>query len=305
MTLIIGRKSGNQILLASDTLLTPLVDQSLSFQRLTNCQIKLQIINGNVVVGGAGTDARIADAIQQLRHELLVERPHGKSDVQIVRECLEHHQQDSFNSSNQDWDVDFISAVADASSLMVFRYGKCRPTDRGYVGDQPAYNWYEKLRTSTPKSNYPNSTMEQRAISSASDAISSVIENPDFPGVGGFPVRVSIENGKFNYLSYASIFVNKMDASKMIPNGDGTFTMAFGNREDGDYGLEFIADNETYIPAVYFFHGRFGIIFPPSDSGTMEGQVSPKEITPREFESWCENQYDATIRSFHRGKESE
>ena len=282
MSLVVARRWGSMIVLASDTHAT---DHHGTGYRFLEGIVKIRILAEDICVAFAGmlswaeTALSEIDALQNLNHDAVVsvlERVHNQSGRL----------------------VDFIVAVSrPAPCLTEIKEGSSREVVAAWIGSQPAFAKFQSLATeSHPPEPGPTNTykIEIFRLPEGQDAqndgyysivkrMCAVINDPDYQEVGGFVVPVALHKGRFEFMDYATVLTHPIRFDLM----PAEFVVPFGTAEEGGYAFNFMGGNpSTTGLAIYALQGRCGAAF-VLNAGRQQ-TIPYSNMAPPDFEEQVE-----------------
>jgi len=298
MSLVIAKKSENDIYLISDTKLSESNDEKL-VTKLEDNILKIVIINSQLVFAFAGA---VSDA------EVTLERISNISDINSIRNILLESHIKSYRDN--DYSVEFILAIGNPDfNLVEFKNGKQLDVKNSWLGSQKAFNLYQSYflgkdkqnqsKRETPKSKSTktpeiNIVMDLSVTHSPSNqdktnhsysdsyskslsAMKRIIESGIVSEVGGFYLPVAYYENKFQYMLYSTIF----SANQTIPitKPRMSFVIPFGSAEQGAYNVTLnpIKDKIGNEHVTFHFNiGKLGLVYKRSNSGLPRPSVFPE-----------------------------
>ena len=249
MTLVVARKTGNEIRMMSDA-------RILYPDQLSNSPLKgaLKLVATNdVCIGYAGNYHAALDSIRNIRKRHLL-------DYGEVIEAL-------FNTHlESNGDVDFIVATYTPTlKLIKISNGSVElDLEVAWVGDPDAFSEYQSLYHSAtpPKSEFENKEKVERyeVASRMGDALGQLIKEKKHESVGDFTISVRSSSEGFKYLGNASVF----PVSQEIPSGVAT-KIKFGTAAQGGYAYSVLCSQSSNTGAigVHFYQGNVGALYHP------------------------------------------
>ena len=278
MTLIVARKTGNEIRMYSDA--------RISYpDQLRNSPLKgaLKLITINdICIGYAGNFHVALDSIRKIRKLNL--NDYG----QVIESLFEAH-----NESNSD--VDFIIATY-RPTLMLIRITNGiveMDLDSTWIGDPEVFSKYQELYHSvTPvKSEVESEEQDQQyeVASRMGDALGRVVREGKYESVGDFTISVRSSVEGFKYLGNAMVF----PVSQEIPSGVAT-KIEFGTAQQGGYAYSILWSQTPNVGAiaVHFYQGNVGALYHPLE---RDEAIVYSEVTFERFKELVENDYGFKI----------
>lgn len=282
MSLVVARRWGSMIVLASDTHAT---DDHGAGNRFLEGIVKIRILNEDICIAFAGrlfwAEKALSeiDALPNLSHDAVVsvlERVHNESGSL----------------------VDFIVAVGRVTPRLIeIKEGGSREVIAAWVGSQPAFAKFQSLAAEPcPLEPGPINTakFEMFRLPEGHDArngeyssiiqrMRAVIDDPDYPEVGGFVVPVALHKGRFEFMDYATVLTNPIRFDLM----PSEFVVTFGTAEEGGYAFNLMGGKpSTAVLAIYALQGRCGAAF-VLDAGLLR-PIPFSNVSPADFEEKVE-----------------
>lgn len=252
MTLIVARKTGNEIRMCSDAKITyP--------DNLRNNPLKgaLKLITTNdLCIGYAGNYHVALEAIREVRKQNL-------TDYGQATDFLFKAHKDS------DMSVDFIIAVY-LPTLMLIKISEGSvdmDLDSTWIGDSDAFSEYQKLyhlaSPTTSEAGNEQETKKYEVASRMTEALGQLVREKKYESVGDFTVSVLCSDKGFRYLGNAMVF----PVSQEIPPGVAT-KLKFGTAQQGGYSYSVLESRTPNLGAVgvHFFQGNIGALYHPLES---------------------------------------
>ena len=195
-------------------------------------------------------------------------------------------------AQNNGLDFDLLVAEKDSQFIRKLSGGTIEREHFTYVGDQGAF---EELRNriSRPKQitgnpgrgslsgiRLPEPVIQNSNYARLFDAIREIIENPEFPTVGGVIYPIATDKGRFQAMNYFSATSDILDESKF--NGQ-PFKMDFGTAEGGGFTVDFGGQDDEGDPnavGLYFLQGKMGLCFLANANGLREAVIVRADNAP-------------------------
>jgi len=278
LTLIVTRKTGNEILMYSDARIS---DPSQLRSNPLKGALKLVTTN-DVCIGYAGNYPVALDSIRKIRKLNL--RDHGK----IIETLLNAHKESN-------GDVDFIIATyTPALKLIRISNGSVDlDLDSAWIGDSDVFSEYQRLyHSATPAKSVAESEAQAQMYEVASKmgtAFDQLVREGKHKSVGYFTISVhsSDEGFKYQCRAVACIVPQKIPANVWT-------TLKFGTAQQGGYAYSVLCPQSPNIGAigVHFFQGNVGALYHPLERD--EAIVYPG-VTFEQFKKTVLNNYGFQI----------
>lgn len=287
MTLIVARKSGNKIIINSDTRLTyEKIDQHdpdpkrIQHHRPTEGTVKTINLTPDVNLSFAG-DVSIAEKV--LSHF------NGR-----VGEIVEFNLNNLIGHLNylhmtSDRATDFILSIGDPdpinTKIIVIKDGVVADVPVAWIGSHDAFSIFQKTFMSLDD----KEALKKQVMKSAETqlftvqlptndevfndlylrthfAMREVVLGELVEDVGGFVVSSVFNGNSYKYLSYFECYPIGFGRTKSFLSGSNQIPL--GSAAEGSYAVS-IGGNCTYNLPIYFPHGKFGMIYSRENSSLM------------------------------------
>jgi hypothetical protein len=272
MSLLVAFKTDDNVLIVSDTRITPLDGRRSSF---TNDSLKVVVLNTKIVVGFAGSIVIGLCGIRECA-SLLREGHTGETLLAALQQL----------TAKERSAVDFLVAHAgEGFQLARIRDGVIeRELPAAWIGDSEAYNRFQEVRlTSDPgeELHRPNLTTTQFELQRMRRAMRAVIEDPSIGSVGSFCVSVVYDKNKngFDYLGGTFIYVGR---DVQIRYGENLINRMAQPIEEGGYAVSLVRPTHSGTPAfgLSFPRARLGMIYLPLQ---FDGAQVLHDLSPNDF----------------------
>jgi hypothetical protein len=192
---------------------------------------------------------------------------------------------------------DFIvAALFPAPTLIrVEPTGTTPGVSSAWIGSRPAFAAYQSYYGSADQLPRRSkrwrtpliSAEEQDAVARMAPSMMQVIEDQDFPEVGGLPIFVAPTRRGFCYESVAMLAA---DHEQVINPEDGWVDADWGTAAQGSFGYALKVPDEAGVGAIgaYFPHGRLGVLYYP---GRYEQAIAWREVGDQEFCDAVEDEF--------------
>lgn len=259
MTLVVARKSGNQLAIVSDTKLSDYQDALRLKQNPKDGAIKSVIINDNLCVCFSGKIDFAFEALKSIQNDASL-----NDAIPIL---LEFHQKSK-------WDTSFIACEGYPIPKIVFiETGECEETENAWIGDKKAYELFQQynLKGDSQSGNFfslsyslHNSENQPKSLESLYKSLNSVIGSSLAPTVKGFCIQVRYANKFFYAPTIDSSIVSNAIILKTGPN---IVPITHASPEIGGYTFNFIgADKSNSALAIHLKQGSIGVLYIKKDN---------------------------------------
>jgi len=283
MTLVIAKKIGNFIQIASDSKLTS-EDQTYRNPYMFGA-LKTIIVGRHICISFAGTVQR-----GEINYpNIAFEKIYKDDDISFsnIVDILERVHNDS------GCEIDFIVGYQnnETTELIKIQDGAVHVNGNNYwIGDINGFNFFQQCYLEN------RSGLELNIddhISLITDSFVKVVNNESISGIDGLVVNVFGRNGYFEYMPGYNLDVHKKTIIK--PNEDKT--LPFGEAEDGSFGIAYFVNEKDSPPALatFFPQGKMGILYFPQLSLK---KIYIKDVTDSDFVKIVANNYGIELRGF-------
>ena len=284
MSLVLGRKEGQNLFLLGDTKLTdgktlpneirPERSQMVSDPR--DSAVKVTIIHPEIAIAFAGGATYADDAIRASRNQSL------EKIVQILKES-------TISSEN---DVEYIIAVNNpVYDLITVKKGQISYAQQNcWIGDADAFNFYQE---SIFEQKLCDTGKVHENLYYCQQAMKAVIESSKFPTINGFAVTVTNQAGFFTYQQHVTVEILPMTLFGLGPT---TTVIGHGSAQSGGYTVNFCPDPRMPdILPVHILQGEIGIIYQSKNGGLLYPEVIP-QIDDTEFSEVLQQRFAITVQ---------
>jgi hypothetical protein len=283
MTLVVARTFADAPRLVCDSQLTDPLKRRLN--PYDSGALKLVILHRGLCIGFDGGAITGREAVLQAGRSIA-----SGFDLTEVRRLL-------VRASRRHPNGYLVASLSPSPVLVRIRDGKDEGEVQGaWLGDQPAFSAFQgyfETAGSLPheiQHNYQGhlDLDERSAASRMLPAMMRVIEDRNYPGVGGLPICVAPTSRGFRYESVAMLAA---DHEQTIEAEQGWVDADWGTAAEGGFGYAIKTPGRAGIGAVgaYFPHGRLGVLFYP---GRFLDPLLFPGLSDYEFCRSVESQFD-------------
>lgn len=276
MSLIVARKSGNQIAIVSDTKLTfPNHETKNLKENPSEGVIKSIILTDNVCISFAGEIEQAEEAFAEIDEK--------NSFEEVIEILYKHH-----TISKQK--TEFLVCSGKPEPLIhKIKNGESKTVHSSWIGDIQAFNCFQANLMGTKKTSKKQNKISNKSIpgvhlsgidlsyeidmknelfSKMSSAMDEVIEDSSIKSVGGFKVIIVFKE-TFDFIKYGKLYRGNVN----IPLAGG-HAIGHGNAEEGAYSINFIgASNDKQIIGLHILQGNFGIVYKRKNKGLLIPEI--------------------------------
>jgi hypothetical protein len=292
MTLIVARSENGKAFVSSDTLLSKISGERLSYDQ---CIVKVAIVNLECCVCFAGNPEPANIAISHLI----------KANYQTVNETLQYLQ-GLHQEYNQSVDFGVITNIGGKPALYSLKSGVPESGVASFwLGEH--YNLFQKRVLECPD--------EESLKQKMSNAMDAVIQDGNATSVGGFHVAISSDNDSFQYkdkngareisgFSYDIGIQHVMGEPQVIEfKTTGEWQPVGGVSNDN---VSTFSSISPYFPgvAIHYMHANMGYFFCPhlrvdlNGGGEVLQSFRFENVTPQEFINKILEEYDIRLKGF-------
>jgi len=252
MTLVVAKKIGNFIQVASDSKLTS-VEREYDNPYLFGA-LKTIIINNNICISFAGIIQR-----GDTNYPSIALNEIYKDNNASLSKIVDVLKQVHCDSGHE---IDFIVGYHNDSltELVKIQNGIVHSNaDSYWIGDIDGFNLFQQ--------HYVQNTLCRNDISIddnmslLTDSFAEVVMNGSIASIDGFVVNVFSRNGYFEYMPGFNLDICK----KIVIKPKESCIITYGEASDGSFGIAYFTNEYDSPPAIAIFypHGEMGVLYCP------------------------------------------
>ncbi len=212
-------------------------------------------------------------------------KEHFEQTLPRFLDCLNGYEvvKIAVDAQSSGLDFDLMIGEIGYEKIRFVRNGVVSEAEAGYIGSHEAFDAFQRIYHETSLDNQlqlelgraqiqilklPEPLTDNEIYSRLFNSLKSVIWDTNILGVGGMIIPLCVNNGKFQYMNYADVSSDPLNAEDFT---DEPKTIEFGTVAEGGYSVEFCDDTpyggQGKNIGFYFLQGGFGVLFPANKNG--------------------------------------
>jgi len=284
MTLVVAKKIGNFIQVASDSKLTS--DKHEYDNPYLFGALKTVIVNKNTCISFAGIIQRGDINYPSIAFEEIY-KDNNVSLSKIVDVLKQVHYDSGY-------EIDFIVGYHKdtLTELLKIQNGiVCRNADSYWIGDIDGFNLFQRHYLQNI-SLHNDITIEDK-ISLLTDSFDEVVKDGSITSIDGFVVNVFSRNGYFEYMPGINLDICK----KIVIRPNEKRILPYGEASDGSFGIAYFTNEDESPPAIAIFYpqGEMGVLYCPC---LCLNKIYINNVTDKMFMNIVRENYGIELRGF-------